>query len=122
MAWSVSSVEEFESWLVALDVGVRREIAASIGLLGERGPMLGRPYADTLKNSAHPNMKELRVQVAGEPWRVFFAFDPKRTAILLLGGNKVGDDRFYEVNLPIADARFTRHLAGLNATDRKGTE
>ncbi|MGF7056244.1 hypothetical protein GGC47_005461 [Bosea sp. OAE752] len=58
-------------------------------------------------------MKGLRIQIGGDPWRVFFAFDPRRSAILLVGGNKGGDGRFYEVNLPIADERYRDHLATL---------
>lgn len=113
MVWAVQSVAEFESWFLTLETGVRIEIAAKISLLQEIGPTLGRPHADTLKGSAYPNMKELRVQIGGDPWRIFFAFDPRRSAILLVGGNKGGDGRFYEVNLPIADARYRDHLATL---------
>jgi len=96
-----------------LESAIRVEIAAKISLLQQVGPTLGRPHADTLKGSAYPNMKELRIQIGGEPWRVFFAFDPRRSAILLVGGNKGGDGRFYEVNLPIADERYRDHLATL---------
>ena len=60
-------------------------------------------------------MKELRVQIGGDPWRIFFAFDPKRSAILLVGGDKTGDKRFYETNIPVADARYERHLERLRA-------
>jgi len=111
MVWAVQSVAEFERWFLTLESGVRIEIAAKISLLQQVGPTLGRPHADTLKGSAYPNMKELRVQIGGDPWRIFFAFDPRRSAILLVGGNKGGDGRFYEVNLPIADARYRDHLA-----------
>ena len=96
-----------------LESAIRVEIAAKISLLQQFGPTLGRPHADTLKGSAYPNMKELRIQIGGEPWRVFFAFDPRHSAILLVGGNKGGDGRFYEVNLPIADERYRDHLATL---------
>lgn len=113
MVWAVQSVTEFERWFLALESGVRVEIAAKISLLHQVGPTLGRPHADTLKGSAYSNMKELRIQVGGDPWRVFFAFDPKRSAILLVGGNKGGDGRFYEINLPIADQRYRDHLATL---------
>ena len=77
------------------------------------GPLLGRPYVDTLKGSQYPNLKELRVQHRGEPWRIFFAFDPLRQAIVLVGGNKTGDKRWYEKNMPIAENRFAQHLAEL---------
>lgn len=113
MVWAVQSVVEFERWFLNLESAIRIEIAAKISLLQQVGPTLGRPHADTLKSSAYPNMKELRIQIGGEPWRVFFAFDPRRSAILLVGGNKGGDGRFYEVNLPIADERYRDHLATL---------
>jgi hypothetical protein len=96
MVWAVQSVVEFERWFLNLESAIRVEIAAKISLLQQVGPTLGRPHADTLKGSAYPNMKELRIQIGGEPWRVFFAFDPRRSAILLVGGNKGGDGRFYE--------------------------
>jgi len=113
MVWGAQSVAEFERWFVTLEGAIRVEIAAKISLLQQVGPTLGRPHADTLKGSAYPNMKELRVQIGGDPWRIFFAFDPKRSAILLVGGNKSGDVRFYEVNLPIADERYRNHLTTL---------
>lgn len=77
------------------------------------GPSLGRPHVDGVKGSGFGNMKELRVQVAGKPWRILFAFDPIRGAVLLLGGDKTGDARWYKVHVPIADARFRRHLDSL---------
>lgn len=113
MVWAVQSVAEFEGWFLTLESSVRVEIAAKISLLQQVGPTLGRPHADTLKGSAYPNMKELRIQIGGDPWRVFFAFDPKRSAILLVGGNKGGDERFYEVNMPIAEERYRKHLTTL---------
>jgi hypothetical protein len=85
----------------------------AVGLLENTGPMLGRPYADTVRSSRHPNMKELRVQAAGDPLRIFFAFDPRRMAILLIGGDKTGDDRFYERMVPLADRLYDEHLAEL---------
>ena len=116
MAWTIQSISDFETWFLTLDSKVRVEIAAKVNLLKAIGPTLGRPHADTLKGSAFPNMKELRIQVGGDPWRVFYAFDPKRAAILLVGGNKGGDSRFYDVNLPIADERYREHLKTLPAT------
>ena len=67
----------------------------------------------------HSNMKELRVQCKGSPWRILFAFDPDRKAILLVGGDKTGDERFYKTNIPIADARFDKHLEELKEAKRK---
>ncbi|MEZ4734565.1 MAG: type II toxin-antitoxin system RelE/ParE family toxin [Caldilineaceae bacterium] len=83
-------------------------------------PMLGRPQVDTLQGSSLPNLKELRVQIQGDLWRVLFAFAPKRRAIVLVGGNKRGDKRWYKKNIPIAEARYQRHLKRMeSATDDK---
>jgi hypothetical protein len=79
-------------------------------VLGEFGPKLGRPRVDTLEGSAFQNMKELRIQYQGEPWRILFAFDPKRQAVLLVGGNKTGNKRWYKENIPIADKRYRKYL------------
>ena len=115
MAWEVRLDEDFAAWLDELAEGERTEILAHARLLQERGPQLGRPYVDTVKGSDYSNMKELRVQIAGDPWRILFAFDPRRAAILLVGGNKAGEKRWYETQIPIADERFRRHLARLDA-------
>lgn len=88
-------------------------MAAHVGLLEERGPALGRPYADTVKSSRHANMKELRVQRAGRPYRVLYAFDSHRHAILLLGGEKTGNARWYREYIPLADRLLDEYLAGL---------
>lgn len=115
MDWNLVLLKEFRDWFAGLTVEVKREIVGHMELLKERGPHLGRPYVDTLDDSDFPNMKELRVQVNGDPWRIFFAFDPKRSAIFLAGGNKAGDDRFYQTMIPIADLRFAQHLDSLEA-------
>ena len=87
-------------------------------LLIERGPQLHRPHVDTLKAPRHSNMKELRIQSGGKPLRGFFAFDPQRSAILLIGGDKTGDKRFYNRMIPLADDLFDKHLEELK---KKGT-
>jgi len=104
-------VEEFKTWIGNLEREQRTKIMGHVGLLTERGPNLGRPYVDTVESSQLQNLKELRVQIAGDPWRVLFAFDPQRNAILLVGGNKTGDKRWYKTHIPIAEERFERHLA-----------
>jgi hypothetical protein len=109
MEWDIQLDDDFAVWLAGLDADLRNEIIAHANLLSEHGPQLGRPYVDTLEDSAYTNMKELRVQFRGDPWRILFAFDPTRTAILLVGGNK----RRYKKHLPIADERFRRHLKRL---------
>ena len=85
----------------------------SVELLRQLGPGLPRPHADTLKGSKHPNMKELRTQHKGRPLRTMFAFDPRRCAILLIGGNKTGDNRFYDKMIPLADSLYDQHLKSL---------
>ena len=82
-------------------------------VLKRTGPNLGRPYVDSVKGSRHENMKELRVQSKGRPFRIFFAFDPLRRAVLLIGGNKTGDKRFYVRMIPIADVLYDDYLQDL---------
>lgn len=113
MEWKVLSYPDFEEWLLQQDAKLRIAIAAHVKLLMERGPLLGRPYADTLYDSDMDNLKELRVQHRGKPWRILFAFDPKRQAILLIGGCKEGDDRWYQKIIPLAKERYQQHLKEL---------
>lgn len=120
MEWTVLLDEAFERWLWEQVTTVRVSIASHIGLLAKFGPLLGRPQVDTLQGSSLPNLKELRVQIQGDPWRVLFAFDPKRQAIVLVGGNKRGDKRWYKKNIPIAEERYRRHVERMeSATDDK---
>lgn len=112
--WPVDFCPEFEAWLDGLDdEALREEILSHAGALQRLGPGTGRPLVDTLKGARHPNMKEMRMQYAGDPWRFLFAFDPRRHAIVLLGGNKAGRPDWYDVNIPIADRRYDAHLARL---------
>ena len=113
MDWDVQLDDDFAAWLAGLEADLRNEIIAHANLLREHGPQLGRPYVDTLEGSEFTNMKELRVQFRGDPWRILFAFDPRRTAILLVGGCKRGDKRWYKKHIPVADERFRRHLRRL---------
>jgi hypothetical protein len=105
--------DEFLPEFDALDQRVRRELLAFARALQEFGPQLGRPRVDTLKGSRHANMKELRFSAADGEWRVAFAFDPKRSAILLVAGDKSGgsEKRFYRKLIRKADAHFDAHLA-----------
>ena len=105
--WSVVSTVPFESWFAAQGQSARVAILAHLKALEAEGPHLGRPYCDTLKGSKVANLKGLRVQVGGEPYRVLFAFDVERSAVLLVGGNKTGDKRWYEIHIPIAERIFT---------------
>lgn len=115
MAWEVVFHPAFETEYEHLSRSVQDEISDKIDRLREQGPSLGRPHADTLRDSRHSNMKELRFRANRELWRVAFAFDPRRQAILLLAGNKRGTDErlFYEWLIREADARFDDHLARL---------
>jgi hypothetical protein len=103
---------ECQSWLDGLPSADRVGILQDASLLQEFGPQLGRPHVDTMKGSKHPNMKELRSRHAGRQYRTLFAFDPEQRAILLLGGDKVGQDerRFYTALTKQADALYDRHL------------
>jgi DNA-binding XRE family transcriptional regulator len=89
VAWDVEFTDEFGSWWETLDEDAQTSINAVVLVLDKIGPALTRPYADTLKGSRHPNMRELRVQHQGRPFRLLYAFDPRRTAIILIGGDKV---------------------------------
>ncbi|NLB66746.1 MAG: hypothetical protein GX803_09785 [Lentisphaerae bacterium] len=111
--WEVEYIDEFEIWWNSLSEDEQDDIAAYVILLEEKGPSLPFPYSSGVESSRHNHMRELRVQHAGEPYRVLYAFDPRRVAILLLGGNKKGDDRWYETNVPIADKLYDNHLAQL---------
>ena len=88
-------------------------VAARVELLMEYGPNLPHPYSSDIRSSRHGVMRELRLQRHGRPVRVFYAFDPRRASILLIGGDKTGNDRFYEEYVPIADALYDEHLEEL---------
>ena len=115
MGWVVEIGDEFELEFDALDEEVQTEILALARLLQQFGPQLGRPRVDTLNGSRHANMKELRFSAAGGEWRVAFAFDTKRKAILLVAGDKSGvsEKRFYRKLIAKADVRFDAHLVRL---------
>jgi len=118
MAWEVEYTDEFEAWWNTLTSEEQVEIDAKVRLLEERGPVLSRPHSDVIAQSRHANMKELRgrvVKPGGEPseLRVLYAFDPNRTAILLIGGDKTGNPGWYNQFVPIADDLFDKHLKGI---------
>lgn len=110
MEWQVLLDADFKAWLLEQEQNAQTAIFAHIGLLKAFGPTLGRPQVDTLKGARLSNLKELRVQYQGEPWRVLFVFDPKRRAILLVGGSKQGDARWYKKAISLAEQRYRRHL------------
>jgi hypothetical protein len=111
--WEVDLHDDFVPEYRDLHKDVQDELLARIELLEQFGPQLGRPRADTLNDSRHANIKELRFDAADGVWRVAFAFDPNRKAILLVAGDKsgVGEKRFYRQLIDKADARFDAHLA-----------
>lgn len=122
MEWLVEFAIEFIPEVQTLHPDVQVEIAAMANHLRLRGPLLGRPQADTLKGSTYSNMKELRFSAADGEWRVAFAFDPKRRAILLVAGDKSGGStsRFYDELIRKADTRFDAHLERLRKEQRNG--
>lgn len=111
--WIILLHEAFDREFDEFAEPIQDELLAHALLLRQYGPDLGRPTVDTLKGSQYTNMKELRFSVSGQIWRVAFAFDPKRRAVLLVAGNKAGADqrRFYKRLIQTADKRFTDHLA-----------
>lgn len=113
--WIIRFHKDFEPEYDALPIEIQNEIYKNLILLERFGPMLGRPQVDTLKGSRHSNMKELRFNAAGGVWRIAFAFDPQRHALLLVGGDKSGtnEKRFYRKLIEKADKRFDDYLAKL---------
>ena len=114
MAWAVVATQGFADWLLELDERARVRILAAIRLVESTGPGRNRPYSDTLKGSTIANLKELRVPVGGSPYRILYAFDPIRRAVMLCGGDKTGDKRFYRRMIPIAEAAFTEHIKSID--------
>jgi hypothetical protein len=113
MAWEVEYTDEFGQWWAGLEEPQQDRIAAVVKLLAAQGPALPFPYSSGISGSRHDHMRELRVQSGGNPLRIFYAFDPRRTAILLIGGDKTGRDRFYEEYVPLADDLYDAHLREL---------
>lgn len=107
--WTVEYTDEFEMWWIELAEGVQDDIDRVVMLLEDRGPSLGYPYSSDIKGSRFA-IRELRIQSSGHPIRVLYAFDPVRSALLLLGGDKTGNERWYEENLPRAERLFEEHL------------
>jgi len=120
VSWAVEIGDEFEPEFDDLREDVRIELLALTRVLRHFGPQLGRPRVDTLNGSRHANMKELRFGAADGAWRVAFAFDTRRKAILLVAGDKsgVGERRFYREFIRKADDRFDAHLARLKKARR----
>ena len=121
MTWIVEYHEEFLLEMYAETEALQDAVFSLATVLQIRGPGLGRPYVDTLNGSAFANMKELRITLPDGEWRVAFAFDPKRKAILLAGGCKSGVSKrkFYQKLIRVADERFAKHITEVKK--QKGT-
>lgn len=113
MAWEVEYTDEFAQWWDGLTEAERISLDASVLLLMEKGPGLGYPHSSKINGSSYDHMRELRTQHQGRPHRTLYAFDPRRMAILLIGGDKTGDTRWYEKHVPIADRLYEEHLKEL---------
>ena len=113
MSWSVEYTNEFGGWWADLPEKAQNDVAAAVGLLGERGPDLAPPFARDMGDSRHRRMRELCAPSDGAPIRVFHAFDPRDAAILLIGDEKNGDERFVRRLLRWADDLYDRHLEEL---------
>ena len=113
MSWEVEFTDELGAWWETLTEREQESIDASVQLLEARGPQLGFPHTSGIVQSRHSHMRELRIQHDGKPYRILYAFDPRRAGILLIGGNKTGDDRWYEVFVPVADRLYDEHLVEL---------
>jgi len=119
MTWDVEYTLEFEAWWNGLDDEAQGSIDAHVRMLEVQGPNLGYPYTSGVNDSRHGHMRELRVQSKGRPIRIFYAFDPRRSAILLIGGDKTGNQRFYEEMIPVADRLYDEHLVEIEREARR---
>ncbi|MBQ3748955.1 MAG: type II toxin-antitoxin system RelE/ParE family toxin [Kiritimatiellae bacterium] len=115
--WTVEYTDEFETWWVELAEGMQDDIDRVVMLLEEHGPTLGFPYSSAI-NGTRFAMRELRIQSDGHPIRILYAFDPARSALLLIGGDKTGNDRWYIENVPKAERIFEEHLKEIKQEDK----
>jgi len=114
MTWQVEFTDEFGNWYESLTESQQNSVDRNVYLLEQYGPALPERYSKPIVISQIAHMRELRVQHAGEPIRILYAFDPRRVALLLLGGKKTGDDRWYDKFVPKADAIYQQHLKELD--------
>ena len=113
MTWEVEYTDEFEAWWNSMSEDEQESVDASVRLLEERGPQLPFPHSSGIETSRHDHMRELRTQHKGRALRSLYAFDPRRMAILLIGGDKTGNKRWYETHVPIGDRLYDEHLEQL---------
>jgi hypothetical protein len=111
--WEVEFTAEFGRWWDGLSRSEQKSVDFTVTLLQEVGPMLRMPHSSGIETSRHAHMRELRIQHEGRPYRVLYAFDPRRAAILLIGGDKTGNERWYTEYVPLADAIYDQHLREL---------
>ena len=112
--WDVEYTDEFAEWWQQLSIVEQEAVAYSVELLTQLGPNLPYPHSSSINGSRHNHMRELRTQAQGKPFRTLYAFDPRRTAILLIASDKTGDKRWYDTYVPIADQLYDDHLQQLN--------
>ena len=122
MIWEVEYTDELGAWWEALSEAEQESVDASVRLLEMRGPHLGFPHTSGIRGSRYSEMRELRLQHQGRPYRILYAFDPRRHAILLIGGDKTGKDRWYDVFIPLADNLYDVHLSTLKKEKKHGEE
>ena len=113
MKWNIEYTNEFGDWWKTLSETEQEDIAAIVGILEEKGTQLPFPFSSGIEESKYSHMRELRIQSQSKPIRVLYAFDPRRSAILLIGGNKGGNKRWYKVYVPIADKLYGEHIEEL---------
>ena len=113
LAWEVEFSDDFGEWWNCLSAAEQKSVDFSFSLLQEAGPTLRMPHSSGIETSRHAHMRELRIQHEGRPYRLLYAFDPRRAAILLIGGDKTGNNRRYEEFVPLADKIYDRHLREL---------
>ena len=113
MLWHIEYTDEFGEWWDTLTEYCQDDIDIVVDLLQERGPNLEFPYSSGIAGSQLSHLRELRVQHKGEPYRILYAFDPRRTALLLIGGCKTGDNRWYQKMIPLADKLYGKHLSAM---------
>jgi len=120
VTFEVEYTNEFEGWWNSLDIDEQISVNASVEMLEALGPRLPFPHSSAITTSRHGHMRELRVQHRGRPYRLLYAFDPRRIALLLIGGDKTGNDRWYDTYVPRADDLYDEHLRELEKEDTGG--
>jgi hypothetical protein len=111
--WRVVVSAEFENWWNGLSARAQEAVSFVVKLLEARGPSLDHPYSSSIRGSGLARMRELRIRHRGRPLRVLYAFDPQRSAVLLVGGDKGSDSRWYRTNVPLAEQAYAKHCASL---------